>query len=106
MQSTFSRTRHSSKIWAPDISFDSVVPPVRCAVVVDIIPPDQTNCKTKPTKMNPANVTRQKTKPPKSKGHRVVFLSPPDGLSETFVRSPQAGLGTTTVIIMGRSFGT
>ena len=37
MQSTFSRTRHSSKIWAPDISFASGAPLARWAlVVVDI----------------------------------------------------------------------
>src|SRR5271163_3142172 len=82
MQSTFSRTRHSSRIWEPDISFDSVTPLVRCAVVVDIFPPNQ---------------TRRNRASKNQKGHQVVFFPHPmafrklmsEALKRGWVRRPQ-----------------
>src|SRR5579872_7107784 len=41
MQSTFSRTRHSSRISEPDMSLDSGTPLDRCTGLVDIIPPNK-----------------------------------------------------------------
>src|ERR1700730_16236127 len=78
MQSTFSRTRHSSSFCAPDISLDSVAPLVRGAVLVDMgLPP----CFAPSTAHS------------NQKGHRRGFLVPADGLSEFFLRSPSGGAG-------------
>src|SRR5260370_2283347 len=73
MQSTFSRTRHSSRIWAPDISFGSATLVVRWAVLVDI---QSSNEKRLPNK----------------KGH-LVGSFPADGLFETLIRIRSGGAG-------------
>src|SRR5579872_3441354 len=87
MQSTFSRTRHSSRIFAPDISLDSGATGARCAGLVDIVTPGS------------------KSMAYKTKGHRLGLFSPPMAFRNLISEARQAGPGTATVII-GRSSGT
>src|SRR5579883_326687 len=88
MQSTFSRTRHSSRIFAPDISLDSGAALARWAELVDM-------AQTFLTLENLAN---------KAKGHRLGSFTPPMAFRNLISEARQAGPGTATVII-GRSSG-